>query len=60
MQTREMFSHAHHPLERPLKQASLIASLLERHYTCAFVTLTVLSQQHLVEGFLQPAQEFFV
>ena len=60
MQTREMFSHAHHSLQRPLKQASRIASLLERHYTCAFVTLNVLSQQHLVEGFLQPAQEFFL
>ena len=42
MATREMFSHAKHPLERPLKQVSHISSLLERHYTCAFVTLNVL------------------
>ena len=60
MATREMFSHAKHPLERPLKQVSRISSLLERHYTCAFVTLNVPPQHHLITGFLQPAREYFL
>ena len=59
MATREMFSHAKHPLGRPLKQVSRISSVLERHYTCAFVTLNVLSQQHLIQGFFEPAKAYF-
>ena len=59
MATREMFSHAKHPLGRPLKQVSRVSSVPERHYTCAFVTLNVLSQQHLIEGFLKPARTYF-
>ena len=60
MATREMFSHARHPLERPLKQVSGMSSLLEKHYTCSFFTLNVLSQRHLIEGFLKPARDYFL
>ena len=60
MATREMFSHAKHPLGRPLKQVSRISCVLERHETCAFVTLNVLSWQHLIQGFLEPAKAYFI
>ena len=59
MATREMFSHARHPLERPLKQVSQMSSLLEKHYTCSLFTLNVLSRRHLMEGFLTPAHAYF-
>ena len=59
MATREMFSHAKHPLERPLKQVSRIVSLLEKHYACAFVTVNVLNYQHMVTSFLESARQYF-
>ena len=57
--TREVFSHAGQPLNSQFKQASRMTSLLEKRYTCSFFTLNVLNQQHLVEGFLQPARQYF-
>ena len=38
---------------------SRIASLLEKHYTCAFTALNELSQQHMITGFLEPARQHF-
>ena len=57
--TREVFSHAGHPLNPQFRHASRISSLLERRYTCSFFTLNVLNQEHLIEGFLKPAREFY-
>ena len=57
--TREVFSHAGHPLNPQFRHASRITSLQERRYTCSFFTLNVLNQEHLIEGFLKPAREFY-
>ena len=53
MATREMFLHAKHLLERALN------SMLEKHYACAFVTVNVLNQQHMVTSFLEFARQYF-
>ena len=36
-----------------------MTSLLEKRYTCSFFTLNILSQQHLLEGFLVTARDYF-
>ena len=50
MATREMVSHAQQPLERPVKQVSRVATLLERHYTSALTTLNVPSLRRMIAG----------
>ena len=59
--TRRRDGHTRNVLtrERPLKQVSRVATLLEKHYTCAFTILNVLSQQHMITGFLEPARQYF-
>ena len=57
--TREVFSHAGHPLTPQFRHAARMSSLLERWYMWSFFTLNVLNQEHLIEGFLKPAREYF-
>ena len=54
---REIFTQASHPLRTLLRKGGRCLSLLLRVYTHTFVSLEILDQAHLVQGFLRPARE---
>lgn len=59
LKCREIFSQSGHPLQQRLARVGRALTVLVKTYTQAFITLQLLDQTHMVNGYLKLAKAFF-